>query len=167
MSAERIEYRIGQGMDVHPFAAGRKLVLGGGQIPHARGLQGHSDADVLLHAVMDALFGAAGLPDIGVHFPSSDMRWKDASSLELLRLAWQEVRGEGFDIANLDCTLLAEEPKLSPFIGEMKSSISEALGIEPARIGIKATTSEGLGFVGRAEGILASAAVLLMRSNRL
>lgn len=161
MQQTRTEFRVGQGMDIHPFATGRDLYIGGVRIPHARGLKGHSDADVLLHAVIDALFGAAGLPDIGAHFPDSDARWKDVSSLELLRLAWQEVRAAGFKIVNLDCTLLAQEPKVAAFIPQMKTSLGEVLGVETARIGIKATTAEGLGFVGRAEGVLASACVLL------
>ena len=160
MQAE-MDYRVGQGVDVHPFADNRKLVIGGVEIPHSQGLLGHSDADVLLHAIIDALFGAAGLPDIGEHFSNKDPRWAGISSLELLRLAWAEISSLGYTLSNLDCTLLAEKPRLSPYIQEMKTRIAEVLAVELSRIGIKATTTEKLGFVGRGEGVLASAVALL------
>ena len=156
-----MKYRIGQGLDIHPFAAGRRLVLGGVEIPHSRGLEGHSDADALLHALTDALLGAAGLGDIGTHFPNTDEAWKGASSRRLLTLAWQKISALGWKIENLDMTLLAEEPKISPYISAMKQAISESLSIDVEQIGIKASTTERLGFVGRGEGVLASCVALL------
>jgi 2-C-methyl-D-erythritol 2,4-cyclodiphosphate synthase len=151
--------RIGQGFDVHALAAGRKLVIGGVTIPHARGLAGHSDADVLLHAICDALLGAAGLGDIGRHFPDSDAAYKDADSRALLRQVKAKL-GKA-RIVNIDATLMAQEPRMAPYIPRMIENIAADLGMEPAAVNIKATTTEHLGFIGRAEGIAAQAIVLL------
>lgn len=153
--------RVGQGIDVHPLVSGRPCILGGVTIPHDKGLEGHSDADALTHAIIDALLGAAGKGDIGTYFPPSDARWKDADSIELLGAIWGQLYTEGWRVENLDCTVLAQAPKLSPHIPEMKERIGAVLGLEPAAIGIKATTTEHLGFVGRAEGIMAQAVALL------
>jgi 2-C-methyl-D-erythritol 2,4-cyclodiphosphate synthase len=153
--------RVGQGIDVHPLVSGRPCILGGVTIPHDKGLDGHSDADALTHAVIDALLGAAGKGDIGTYFPPSDAKWKDADSIELLRAIWAGLTAEGWRIENLDCTVLAQAPKISPYIPAMKERIGSVLGLEPAAIGIKATTTEHLGFVGRAEGVMAQAVALL------
>ncbi len=155
--------RIGQGFDVHPFLAGRKLVLGGIEIPHDKGLLGHSDADVLLHAVSDAILGALGLPDIGKWFPNDDERFRDSDSAVLLKEVWSKAEAAGWCLVNLDCTLLAERPKVSPYVQSMKERIAGILQSTPERIGIKATTTEKLGFVGREEGIAALAVVLLSK----
>jgi len=155
--------RIGQGIDVHPLVNGRRCVIGGVDIPCDRGLDGHSDADVLLHAIIDALLGAAGHGDIGTLFPNTDRQWKGAASTELLRLAWQRLSSEGWRVLNIDCCVLAEVPKLLPHIAQMKERIATLLGIQSAAVGIKATTTERLGFVGREEGIMAQAVVLIAR----
>jgi 2-C-methyl-D-erythritol 2,4-cyclodiphosphate synthase len=151
--------RVGQGFDVHALVPGRKLVIGGVPIPYARGLEGHSDADVLLHAICDALLGAAGLGDIGRHFPDSDPAYKDADSRKLLR----EVRSRigRYRIVNIDATILAQEPRMAPHVARMTENIAADLGIAPGSINIKATTTEHLGFVGRLEGIAAQAVVLI------
>ena len=149
--------RVGIGYDVHPLRAGRDLILGGVRIDHPTGLDGHSDADVLTHAVIDAVIGAAGLGDIGTLFPATDPLFKDASSLDMLSSAMEAVRGAGYRVVNVDCTLIAQEPKISPYLKEMKINIGTALGLNPARVGIKATTNEHLGFIGREEGIAAMA----------
>ena len=154
--------RIGQGYDVHRLAEGRKLVIGGVTIPYERGLDGHSDADVLLHAIMDALLGAAALGDIGLHFPDTDASYKDADSLWLLGLVGEKIKEQGFVIENIDSTIIAQAPKMRPYIEEMKKNIAGALNIEASRVNVKATTEEGLGFTGRKEGIAATAAVLLI-----
>lgn len=154
--------RIGTGFDVHPFKEGRKLFLGGVQIPYKKGLLGHSDADVLLHAIIDSLLGAASLGDIGVLFPDSDIQYKDANSLELLCHVYDIVRKENFVLGNIDTVIMAEKPKLKSYIPEMRLTISEALNIKIDQISIKATTTEQLGFVGREEGIAANAVVLLL-----
>lgn len=156
--------RIGQGVDIHRLVEGRRLVIGGVEIPHDRGLEGHSDADVLLHAITDALLGATGKGDIGVFFPPEEARWKDADSMDLLARVWAELSSEGWRVVNVDCTLLAEAPKLRPYVAEMQARISRTLGIAPADCGIKATTAEKMGFVGREEGIFASAVALLEMS---
>jgi 2-C-methyl-D-erythritol 2,4-cyclodiphosphate synthase len=155
------DYRIGQGFDVHPFAEGRKLILGGVEIPSEQGLMGHSDADALCHAIGDALLGAAGLGDIGEHFPPSDLKWKDANSLHLLSLIEQMVWKAKFRIVNIDATLILEQPKIAPYREQMRKNIAKTLQIDKERISIKATTSERLGFTGRGEGIAALAVVLL------
>lgn len=155
--------RVGIGYDIHRFSIGRKLVLGGVDIPYERGLAGHSDADVLCHAIMDALLGAAGLPDIGVQFPDSDSRYKDISSLKLLEKVRVLLFKEQWHIINVDATIIAEEPRVSPLFDRMKERISGALEIDKGQTGIKCTTNEGLGFIGREEGIAALAAVLIER----
>lgn len=149
--------RIGFGYDVHPFSEGRPLILGGIHIPWDRGLLGHSDADVLLHAIMDALLGAAALGDIGTHFPDTDLRYKNISSLRLLRQVREKLLQAGYACHNLDCTLLAEAPKIKPYIPAMTECVSQALGIEVNQVSIKATTNEKMGFVGREEGMAAYA----------
>ncbi|MEE8470737.1 MAG: 2-C-methyl-D-erythritol 2,4-cyclodiphosphate synthase [Dehalococcoidia bacterium] len=153
--------RIGIGYDAHRLARGRLLVLGGVQIPSEEGLEGWSDADVVLHAVVDALFGAAALGDIGSHFPANDPAYKDISSLLLLGRAGDIVRREGWSIGNIDATIIAERPPLHPFADQMRQNISQALSISKSQVGIKATTTEGLGFPGREEGIAACAVVLI------
>lgn len=153
--------RIGHGFDAHRFAEKRKLILGGETLPYHLGLAGHSDADVVIHALIDALLGAAGLGDIGMHFPDSDPAYRDASSVSMLETIVVAVRTLGFRIANLDVTILAQDPKIGPFRAAMVGNLAEAVGIEPDRVNVKATTTEGLGFVGRGEGIAASAVVLL------
>jgi 2-C-methyl-D-erythritol 2,4-cyclodiphosphate synthase len=153
--------RIGQGIDIHAFAEGRPLVLGGVAIPHPRGLAGHSDADVLLHAIIDALLGAASLGDIGSMFPSSDQRWAGASSRDLLAFALERVQKAGYRVGNVDATLVAQEPKLAPHRPAMRDAIAAALGVDGTRVSLKATTADGLGFTGRGEGIAAFAVVLL------
>ncbi len=157
------DYRIGQGYDVHRLHAGRKLILGGVEVPWERGLLGHSDADVLLHAIMDALLGAAALGDIGALFPDSDPRYAGADSLLLLREVGRRLTEAGWKIVNIDSTVIAQRPKLSPHIPEMRRRIAEALNLDPDRVSVKATTEEGLGFTGREEGIAAHAVVLLRR----
>ena len=154
-------WRIGTGFDVHALVEGRPLILGGLEIPHEKGLQGHSDADVLLHAVMDALLGALALGDIGQHFPDSDERYRGADSRQLLRHVHEKVRELGFAVGNLDCTVQAQRPKLRPYIEAMRKNLSEDLQISVGQISVKATTTERLGFVGREEGIAAEAVVLL------
>ena len=149
--------RIGIGYDIHRFEDGRPLILGGVEIPGETGLAGHSDADVLLHAIVDALLGAAGLGDMGQHFSPSDPQWKDASGLDLLARTLRLVRGAGFDVVNIDATVIAERPRLAPHIPAMRQHIAEALGIAAGRVNVKATTNEGLGAIGRGEGIAAMA----------
>ncbi len=153
--------RAGIGFDVHPLVAGRRLVLGGVEIPFEKGLNGWSDADVLIHAIMDALLGAAALGDIGQHFPSDDPRYKDSNSLVLLNEVRSKLKAQRWSIGNIDATIVAEQPKLNPFFDRMKGKISIALGISPSQVSIKATTSEGLGFTGRGEGIAAYAIALI------
>jgi 2-C-methyl-D-erythritol 2,4-cyclodiphosphate synthase len=156
-----VSLRVGQGYDVHRLVAGRKLVLGGEEIPFERGLDGHSDADVLLHALGDALLGAAGLGDLGSHFPPGDPQWKDASSVRLLSLIVARVRERGFTIENCDLTLIAEAPKLAPYRDRIRARVGELLDVSPDAVGLKATTNEGLGAIGRGEGMAALAVVLL------
>jgi 2-C-methyl-D-erythritol 2,4-cyclodiphosphate synthase len=153
--------RVGQGIDVHAFAAGRKLVIGGVHIPHHKGLVGHSDADVLLHAICDALLGAAGLGDIGQHYPDSDPKYSDIDSRRLLRETAARVKKQGFRIVNVDATIVAEAPRMSPHVPRMIGNIAADLEIAPAAVNIKATTTEQLGFVGRGEGIAALAVALI------
>jgi 2-C-methyl-D-erythritol 2,4-cyclodiphosphate synthase len=153
--------RIGQGFDVHPFAAGRKLMMGGVEISHARGLLGHSDADVLLHAICDALLGAAGLGDIGQHYPDSSPQYADVDSRVLLRSTAAKLKERKLRVVNIDATIIAEAPRMAPHIARMIGNIAADLGIAPAMINIKATTTERLGFIGRDEGIAAMAVVLV------
>jgi 2-C-methyl-D-erythritol 2,4-cyclodiphosphate synthase len=150
-------FRSGIGYDVHAFAAKRKLILGGVRIPSLLGLEGHSDADVLLHAISDALLGAAALGDIGKHFPNSSKRFKNISSLLLLREVGTMIRKSGFEIGNIDATVILEQPKLSPYIAGMRKTIAGSLKIKSAQISVKATTNESLGFVGRGQGCAAIA----------
>ena len=156
-----IPFRIGQGWEVHRLVEGRKLILGGVIIPHDRGLDGHSDADALCHAVTDALFGAAGLGDIGRHFPDTDLDFKGADSRVLLREAVQRVRAAGFDVVNIDCTVIAQAPKLAPYVNRMRANLAADLGVPPDNVNVKAKTSERLGHLGREEGIAAEAVCLL------
>lgn len=155
--------RIGTGFDVHALVAGRKLILGGVEIPHPRGLDGHSDADVLLHAVADALLGALALGDLGAHFPDSDPRYRDADSRALLRHVATLVAAGGYAVANVDATVIAQAPKIAPFVPAMRANVASDLGCDVGSVSIKATTTEHLGFTGREEGIAAQAVVLLQR----
>lgn len=159
--------RIGHGYDVHRLESGRRLILGGVQIPYPQGLAGHSDADVLTHAVMDALLGAAGLGDIGMHFPDTDDRFEGINSLILARETVALVQDAGYSICNIDSTLIAQAPKLSPYLPQMRKALSQALQINTDQINIKATTEEHLGFTGRKEGIAAHAVCLLERTNQV
>lgn len=154
--------RVGFGYDVHAFQEGRALVLGGVPIPHSRGLEGHSDADVLLHAICDALLGAAALGDIGRHFPDTDPSFKGISSLLLLQRTAELIRSKGFQISNIDATIVAQKPRLAPFIARMVEEIARASGTDVTRVNVKATTTEHLGFAGREEGIAAYAVSLLV-----
>lgn len=154
--------RIGQGYDVHQLAEGRKLIIGGVDIPHEKGLLGHSDADVLLHAITDALLGAAALGDIGRHFSDTDAKFKNIDSRILLREALHLVRGQGFRVANVDATIIAQAPKMAPHIFLMVENIAADLRVEKSAVNVKATTTEKLGFAGRGEGIAAQAVVLLL-----
>lgn len=153
--------RIGHGYDVHRLVEGRDLILGGVKLNYPMGLDGHSDADVLLHAVSDALLGAAGLGDIGLHFPDTDPRYKGADSLRLLEVVGEKVKERGFRVGNIDVTMIAQKPKLRPHIPAMQENIAKALGIDPSRVNVKATTEERLGFTGRQEGMSCHAVCLL------
>lgn len=155
--------RVGQGFDVHAFAAGRKLIIGGVEIPHPVGLLGHSDADVLLHAICDALLGAAGLGDIGQHFSDQDAVFKDIDSRVLLRAVKDKLRVRGFDVVNVDATIIAQAPRMAPYIANMIANIAGDLDVTENAINIKATTTERLGFTGRGEGIAAQAVCLIER----
>lgn len=157
--------RIGSGYDVHKLVEGRKLILGGVEIPFEKGLLGHSDADVLLHAVMDALLGAAALGDIGKHFPDTNEQFKGADSLKLLSEVLYLISQKGYCIMNLDATLIAQKPKLAPYISKMCENIASTLGIEMDQVNVKATTEEGLGFTGAGEGIAATAVCLLNKKE--
>ncbi len=158
--------RVGFGFDAHRFAADRQLVLGGVPIDHPFGLEGHSDADVLSHAVADALLGAASLGDLGQHFPASEERWRGASSLLFLEKIREILNEDDFEVVNIDCTVVAEAPKLLPHVPEIRRRIGLALGLEPSRIGVKGKTCEGLGAIGRQEGIAAYAVALIEWSAR-
>ena len=155
---------IGIGYDVHRFAAGRPLILGGVEIPHRHGLDGHSDADVLCHAIADAVLGALGQPDIGHHFPPGDPACHNISSLKILEKCRQLMAEAGVSLVNIDSTLIAEAPKVLPHRDAMRQKIGDALGLDPARVGIKATTNEAMGFIGRKEGIAAMAVAMLCKS---
>lgn len=154
--------RIGHGYDVHRLAAGRPLVLGGVTVPSDTGLDGHSDADVLAHAIIDALLGAAALGDIGFHFPDTDAAWKGADSIELLRTVVARVQAEGWAVGNVDATVVLQRPKLRPHIDAMRTRLADAMGVGPERVSVKATTGEGMGFVGTGEGAAAHAVCLLV-----
>jgi 2-C-methyl-D-erythritol 2,4-cyclodiphosphate synthase len=154
----------GIGYDSHRFASGRRLILGGVEIPHEQGLDGHSDADVLTHAVIDALLGAAGLGDIGEHFPDTDERWRDADSVQLLAGVVATVAGAGLEIVNVDCTVVIEAPRLGSHKQAIRARLAGALGLPEARVNVKATTGEGIGFVGRREGVAVLAIVSLRNS---
>jgi 2-C-methyl-D-erythritol 2,4-cyclodiphosphate synthase len=155
----------GIGYDCHRLSAGRRLVIGGVEIPSERGLDGHSDADVLAHAVIDALLGAAGLGDIGEHFPDSEERYRDADSLELLERVVAMLQEHGLKPANVDCTVLIERPKLGPHRDDIRARLARALGLAPVRVNVKATTGEGIGFVGRGEGVAALAVAGVERAG--
>lgn len=154
-------FRIGHGYDVHKLVEGRRLILGGVEIPHTLGLLGHSDADVLTHALMDALLGAAALGDIGHLFPDSDPAYAGADSLKLLEAVMERIRAAGYAVSNVDCTVLAQAPKLAPHIRTMRERLAAAMGVDVEQISVKATTEEGLGFTGAREGIAAHAVALL------
>lgn len=159
------DIRVGHGFDVHAFAAGRKLILGGVEIPHERGLLGHSDADVLLHAICDALLGAAGLGDIGRHFPDNDPAYAGIDSRKLLRDVAGRIAGLGWSVGNVDATIIAQAPKMAPHIARMTAHIAADLGVDISRVNVKATTTEKLGFTGRGEGIAAEAVCLLVKRS--
>lgn len=155
--------KVGQGFDVHEFEEGRPLIIGGVTIPHEKGLKGHSDADVLLHAISDALLGAIGEGDIGRHFPDTDEAFKDADSFELLKQVWAFVKQKGYFLGNIDATIIAQKPKMAPYIHEMCAKIAEACEAELEQINVKATTTEKLGFCGREEGIAAQAICMISK----
>jgi 2-C-methyl-D-erythritol 2,4-cyclodiphosphate synthase len=155
--------RVGQGFDVHQFAEGRKCIIGGVDIPFEKGLLGHSDADVLLHAVADAVLGALALGDIGKHFPDTSAEFKDADSLQLLEHVWSLAKEQGYRLGNLDCTIIAQRPKMAPHIPRMVEIIARALEGEAGQVNVKATTTEKLGFAGREEGVAAQAVVCLLK----
>ncbi|WP_449622223.1 2-C-methyl-D-erythritol 2,4-cyclodiphosphate synthase [Robertmurraya sp. Marseille-Q9965] len=156
-------FRIGQGFDVHQLIEGRPLIIGGIEIPYEKGLLGHSDADVLLHTITDACLGAIGEGDIGRHFPDTDPAFKDADSAKLLEHIWGIIKEKGYELVNADCTIIAQKPKMAPYIEQMKNRIAELLECEPEQINVKATTTEKLGFTGRGEGIASQAVVLLQK----
>ncbi|WP_203247854.1 2-C-methyl-D-erythritol 2,4-cyclodiphosphate synthase [Sporosarcina beigongshangi] len=156
--------RIGQGFDVHEFGEGRPLIIGGITIPYDRGLTGHSDADVLLHTITDAALGAIGEGDIGRHFPDTDEAFKDADSAVLLEKIWALVEDRGYKLGNIDCTIMAQKPKMAPHIGEIRARVAQLLRADVTQVNVKATTTEKLGFVGREEGIASMATILLLKS---
>ncbi len=158
-------FRIGQGFDVHQLTEGRPLIIGGITIPYEKGLLGHSDADVLLHTVSDACLGAIGEGDIGKHFPDTDPNFKDADSAKLMEHVWQLVKNKGYELVNADCTIIAQKPKMAPYIEQMRVRIAELLEAAPDQINVKATTTEKLGFTGRGEGIASQVVVLLKKVN--
>ncbi len=157
--------RIGMGYDVHKLVEGRKLIIGGEDIPYAKGLLGHSDADVLLHAIKDALLGAAGLGDIGKYFPDNDEKYKGVSSLVLLKEVFQKLLDKNYKVNNIDCTIVAQAPKLAPYIEFMRSNIANTLSVDLEQINVKATTTEGLGFAGEGQGIAAYAVATIVKRN--
>ncbi|OLS35014.1 2-C-methyl-D-erythritol 2,4-cyclodiphosphate synthase [Bacillus sp. MRMR6] len=158
-------FRIGQGFDVHQLTEGRPLIIGGIKIPYEKGLLGHSDADVLLHTISDACLGAIGEGDIGKHFPDTDPNFKDADSARLMEHVWGLVKEKGFELVNADCTIIAQKPKMLPYIGQMRERIAGLLEASSEQINVKATTTERLGFTGRGEGIAAQVVVLLKKVN--
>jgi 2-C-methyl-D-erythritol 2,4-cyclodiphosphate synthase len=158
-------FRIGQGFDVHQLTEGRPLIIGGITIPYEKGLLGHSDADVLLHTVSDACLGAIGEGDIGKHFPDTDPDFKDADSAKLMEHVWQLVKSKGYELVNADCTIIAQKPKMAPYIEQMRARIAQLLEADVEQINVKATTTEKLGFTGRGEGIASQAVVLLKKTG--
>ncbi len=160
-----LNFRTGFGFDVHAFTEGRKLILGGIEIPFDKGLEGHSDADVLLHAICDAMLGALALGDIGVHFPDTDEKWKDADSKLLLKQVNELIKSKGYQVGNLDCVLAIQQPKISPYSDMIRNKIAEILDVDFEQISLKATTTEKLGFVGRDEGVVSFATVLLVKKD--
>lgn len=160
-----MNFRIGYGYDVHQMAAGEELIIGGVVVPHEKGLVGHSDADVLLHVICDALLGALSLGDIGTHFPDTDSAYKGIDSKILLRKTWAMIESHGYGLSNLDCTVCLQRPKLQPHVSAMRGCIADILGADVTQIGIKATTTEKLGFVGLEQGVSAHAVVLLERQS--
>ncbi|MEW6654587.1 MAG: 2-C-methyl-D-erythritol 2,4-cyclodiphosphate synthase [Bacteroidota bacterium] len=158
-------FRIGFGYDVHKFVENRRLIIGGVEVPHSKGLLGHSDADVLLHAICDAMLGALALGDIGKHFPDTDEKYKDADSRKLLKHVGELIRANGYEVSNIDSNVLLQKPKLSSYINEMRRAIAEIVNLSVAQVSIKATTAEGLGYVGREEGCAAQAVVLLTKNE--
>jgi 2-C-methyl-D-erythritol 2,4-cyclodiphosphate synthase len=158
-------FRTGFGFDVHAFVEGRKLIIGGVEIPSSKGLEGYSDADVLLHAICDAMLGALALGDIGIHFPDTDAKWKDADSTILLKHVNELVQSKNYELGNLDCVIAMQDPKISPYVEKIRTHIAEILNTDIDQISIKATTTEKLGFVGRSEGVAAFATVLLIKKD--
>lgn len=158
-------FRVGQGFDVHEFAEGRPLIIGGIEIPYEKGLIGHSDADVLLHTVADACLGAIGEGDIGRHFPDTDPAFKDADSAKLLTHVWNLVKERGYSLVNIDCTIMAQKPKMAPYVDKMRERIAGLLEADTSQVNVKATTTEHLGFVGREEGIATQAVILIEKNN--
>lgn len=161
----KLNFRTGIGFDVHAFSEGRKLIIGGIEIPFEKGLEGHSDADVLLHAICDAMLGALALGDIGIHFPNTDSKWKDADSSMLLKHVISLVDEKGYELGNLDCVLAMEKPKISPYLVQITKKLSSILRVDVDQISIKATTTEKLGFIGRTEGVASFATVLLVKKD--
>jgi 2-C-methyl-D-erythritol 2,4-cyclodiphosphate synthase len=161
----KLNFRTGIGFDVHAFSEGRKLIIGGIEIPFEKGLEGHSDADVLLHAICDAMLGALALGDIGIHFPNTDSKWKDADSSMLLKHVISLVDEKGYELGNLDCVLAMEKPKISPYLVQITTKLSSILRVDVDQISIKATTTEKLGFIGRTEGVASFASVLLVKKD--
>ena len=160
-----MSFRIGSGIDFHEFADGRDLWIGGIKIPHSKGAIGHSDADVLLHAICDALLGALALGDIGVHFPNTDERFKDIDSKILLKESYQKIQEKGYHVINVDANLCLQEPKIKPYVAQMQECIAAILGLTIQDVSIRATTTENMGFVGRGEGLMANATVLIQKNN--
>ena len=161
----KLNFRTGFGFDVHAYVGGRKLIIGGVEVPFDKGLEGHSDADVLLHAICDAMLGALALGDIGLHFPNTEERWKDADSALLLKNVNELINAKGYELGNLDCVLAMEKPKISPYVDQIRKRISKILNAGIDQISIKATTTEKLGFVGRTEGVVSFATVLLLKKD--
>jgi 2-C-methyl-D-erythritol 2,4-cyclodiphosphate synthase len=159
-------YRIGFGIDFHQLTEGRELWIGGVKIPHEKGSLGHSDADVLLHAICDAMLGALALGDIGIHFPNTDPRYKDIDSKILLKHCYDLITQKGYHIVNIDSSLCLEAPKIKPYVSQMQSTIADVLNLQPEDVSVKATTTEKMGFVGREEGLMAYASVLLEKGQR-
>ncbi|MEE2822064.1 MAG: 2-C-methyl-D-erythritol 2,4-cyclodiphosphate synthase [Acidobacteriota bacterium] len=164
-STAKLPFRVGTGYDFHPFKEGRKLILGGIHIPHPQGLEGHSDADALLHATMDALLGAAGLRDVGHYFPDSDVSYQNISSLLLLEKVYQLLQEQGFRVGNIDLTVVTEKPEIGPHVEAIKANLARTLDLQPTMIGIKATTMEGQGPIGRGEGLAVQATVLITQAQ--